>query len=57
MNVRITYNDLGTIKGYTTLTSSRKQLMERLSRLGVSIEQIQTLDIDEKAYDPQKLKG
>lgn len=56
MNIRVIYNDLGTIRGYTTLTNSKKELMVRLRRLGVQIEHIEELTIDGERYSPNKLQ-
>lgn len=56
MHIRIIYYDrLGKKRGYTTLTNKREELMERLDRLGVAVEQIARLTIDGKDYDPKKL--
>jgi len=57
VTIRIIYDDLGTEKGYTTLTNSKDVLMRRLKRLGVSIESIKVLEIDGKRYSPEKLRG
>lgn len=55
MHIRVIYDEFGTVKGYTTLTNKREELLERLKRLNIPVETIQKLIIDGKEYNPKKL--